>query len=632
MKQLRELSGCCISLLLAACGARDLGLAPEDDVPVLALAEDGGAPPGDSDTDQETTGINSPGTPGNAAPTELGSVPGTAPGATPEEPAVTPPPPMGVGVVGEGSPLPSDTMDPAMDPAVVTPIPVTTDVPAMMPLPADPGMEAVTPPAPTMEAPPPVATTPLPTPPPSTDPTMMPTAPVPTEPEVPPTPVEEPEPIISLPGPPLWAAVPITNSTPEVVIDVRNPERWVQLQVARDGVRNQPIASPDGTVVAHDTPGGLELYRLPTSDTDIGQRLTPFDGLGQAQALTPYGQGLLARVGNDLYRLDDSDADPVAISAALPDADLYSATVSPAAEVFFFAWYDGEAFGMSWLPLPGGTDFISAVLRDASSPALSPVWSPDGQWLAFGASPNGVFLWDSRGSADPIAVNANYSPYYSFSPDGTRLLIHTGAGLIVRALSSPAVAQVVGASNPSPGEWSVDGSYVTYTEGSTGYVTPVDVAGNPGDPIEVPGLGFGCVVGWPSPSELLYQDCTNGTRGPLLYAEVVGDAVETTEFAEGLPNVTVSPSRQCFANWGGTDLGVASMAGVGVAAAATAAATINYVLWAPDDSGILWSSGQGASTALFFMNTSDCLPTSEPLNISASIGREPQYPAFLARP
>ena len=121
--------------------------------------------------------------------------------------------------------------------------------------------------------------------------------------------------------------------------------------------------------------------------------------------------------------------------------------------------------------------------------ASEPVWSPDGQWIAYDA-PRGVFRKRADGTGEPELLLASERPTYpdSFSPDGRVLVLspdsESGQGDIV-ALSmdgdEPPTPLVQTPANEWMADVSPDGRWLAYTSMETGrpevYVRPFGTEG-----------------------------------------------------------------------------------------------------------------------------------------------------------
>jgi hypothetical protein len=190
-----------------------------------------------------------------------------------------------------------------------------------------------------------------------------------------------------------------------------------------------PALSPDGGTIAYDRAGTAWLYRW-----DRGPE--PFDA-------TSYG-------------LTEASDLRIASPAWSPDGRK-------------LAWVAGADFGQGWQMGVAFFDLQEKTYRllhpyepaGAGGWPSAPVWSPDGQWLAFNLWPasdlaeEGLWLFHASGQDDHY-LGQSYGPVWS--PDGNRLAFNRESGVWMYDLVAwrlhqvtlPPGAQVVGWAAPEP--------------------------------------------------------------------------------------------------------------------------------------------------------------------------------------
>lgn len=278
-----------------------------------------------------------------------------------------------------------------------------------------------------------------------------------------------------------------------------------------------------------------------------------------------------------------------------------------------FSAYTGSGYDLYSTQLvngvPTSTTFLFTV--PGGSPALYGAWSADSRWALF--SGDGTYLWNSGLSSAPVMINADVSPLRSFSPDGSLLLTHVGSTtdtLFVHDLrgATPGAAQAVhpgAGTGLSPGEWSLDGRFVTYFGASGGFITRILADGSPGTPQVLPGATYDCGVQWADDTTLVYATCADATPVINTY-DVADDATITmTEsqewFGEGF---LVSPDSECIVRWGQGALRIDTLTPSG-SPSRIDVDLVQKVEWAPDSSGLAYVYSDSVAD-MTFVPIDDC--------------------------
>jgi hypothetical protein len=284
---------------------------------------------------------------------------------------------------------------------------------------------------------------------------------------------------------------------------------------------------------------------------------------------------------------------------------------------------DEQVFEVVSISLLDGTLGSYSTLGDGfNSPALSTIWSQDSQYLAFGISQltgGGVCLWENEASPTPApfvsSPDAGYTPNYSFSPDDTRLLMHSSGDLRVIVVDDPLEGHMLGSGMASPGSWSPDGQYVYYAENDMGRLVPVSTSGEFGTPIEVDDMGYGCDAHWIDDRRLLNRACLAGPAPLFLLQIGAGDPpvlTTSTLVDDALDMLDASPDGQCLANWNTDAIRISGIDDVASydTLRQTATPDIRSLQWAHDSSGVAWVEyGDG----VYFQAVAGCSPVGEPI-------------------
>jgi hypothetical protein len=430
------------------------------------------------------------------------------------------------------------------------------------------------------------------------------------------------------------------SGTAAVIIDVNDTDTVLPAaDLVYELVDNRPAASADGSLVAKSADGNLVILDL---DTDVEVELI---GEADVQIITWRPEGLLVRAWeSSLYRFDANLANGTLLSDAMPPGAVVVPGISPANTQLVFSTYDSEAqqFPVWWMSLTTGS-VPQQVMIATGSPALSHLWTTDEQWVAFGVSQSeggGTYLWNT--TTDPSSVaylsadNPGYSPYYTFSPDGTKLMTFAGGGIEIMQVAGDRLTFSVPAVGSSPASWSIDGSYIMYSDSAGGHITPIAADGTPGVPLDVDGLSYGCELGWLTPDRLLYRACS-GTNTPFMLADITpGDppTVELTALStDSLSTVSAAPTTACFANWGPNAVRVGSAAQLTTYATPRSGTNLNLnsLIWAPDSSGVVWLEGLSSRRSVYWQPIdANCAPVGTPVPIVTN-SQDVTRVNFLAR-
>ncbi|MFW6079257.1 MAG: hypothetical protein ACODAE_06535, partial [Gemmatimonadota bacterium] len=205
-------------------------------------------------------------------------------------------------------------------------------------------------------------------------------------------------------------------------------ERWLAYPVQHDAQESRATRgalpgmsfTPDSRALIASWDGGI--WRIPVAD----------DGSAGSQAeRIPFTVDVELEIGPLVdfdYPVDDSptfDARQIRDLAVSPDGDRLAFTALDRLYV---------------MALPDGEPERIAPMEDATQ--YQPTWSPDGDWIAFGAwSLESGHLWRVRadGDGDPVRISATPALYRqpAWSPDGERIVAVRVPGELFRTDSRP---------------------------------------------------------------------------------------------------------------------------------------------------------------------------------------------------
>jgi Tol biopolymer transport system component len=181
--------------------------------------------------------------------------------------------------------------------------------------------------------------------------------------------------------------------------------------------------------------GGDQLFYFVTESNTriwVGDAATPAQGTsvarGRAPVLSPDGQTIYF-VGETpeqqgIFAIDRQGATrPRRLGAVVPTKGHFPASflrVSPDGEWLVLPGFDGAVYGLFLVPTGGGAARLIEVIQRHK--AISPVWSPDGQWVAYAADTNLVRVSRDLRTREVLATLAGWDSWnVRWSPDGAHI-------------------------------------------------------------------------------------------------------------------------------------------------------------------------------------------------------------------
>ena len=187
-------------------------------------------------------------------------------------------------------------------------------------------------------------------------------------------------------------------------------ERWLLYPVTRDD--QESAATRDTMPGSAFTPDGKELV------TTLNGRIVRVDVASGKTTTVPFLAKVEQEIGPRVYFESQVDEGPVKVRL------IRWAQQSP----------DGRRLAFSALSriyvmdLPAGRP---RRLTDATSGEFSPVWSPDGRWIAYVTwTPDGGHIWKAPadgGTPQQLSKRAAYYSDLRWTPDGERIVLVSGA-------------------------------------------------------------------------------------------------------------------------------------------------------------------------------------------------------------
>jgi dipeptidyl aminopeptidase/acylaminoacyl peptidase len=233
-----------------------------------------------------------------------------------------------------------------------------------------------------------------------------------------------------------------------------------------------PVWSPDGKWLAFGLHG--HVHRVP-SDGGWPKKVTDFTTAASSPRFMPDSHGLIVTVEREeIDQLLLTDLDGRWPRALTTDAlgDHWEARPSPDGKsiVYVLRRFD-DLNRLDIVRLELETEKSVTLYGKASTRALSPKWSPDGQWIAFLAQEterDEIYLVRPDGEGlHPLTHTGHDVMQFEWSPDGKQLaVIFNREGAFDLSLVETETGAIVdlrrGAGLHSNPNWSMDGSFITY--------------------------------------------------------------------------------------------------------------------------------------------------------------------------
>jgi TolB protein len=264
-----------------------------------------------------------------------------------------------------------------------------------------------------------------------------------------------------------------------VVIDADTAAELARLG---EGGPQGPVWSPDGSRIALTRMGTLDPPQIVVMSPDgSGERVL---GEGTGPSWSPDGTRL-AWSGPDGIVITDETLEPQPLGADVRGGSTVS--WSPDGSRLAFTALDcpacpvdepivGDPPNAIFTAATDGSDLVQLTSGEIDG---SPVWSPDASTIAFlrfdlsGEFPTRAMLIPANGDGDPIpllggaGISSGFgvNPRSVWSPDGMRLVLTTGDGLVVLNADGTDVRTVVPASEdvvPAEAQWSPAGDRILY--------------------------------------------------------------------------------------------------------------------------------------------------------------------------
>ncbi len=225
-----------------------------------------------------------------------------------------------------------------------------------------------------------------------------------------------------------YLSVPIAEHLRHELVSVDRTGRVSTLGAPVAGYRGHPQLSPDGRKIAVSiqTAAGVSAFSY-----DLARR-----------ELTRVADSLRGEVLVTAWSGDDQIAVQVLDAGAISTVLVRAASASPVTPVTvppgFWASSlaaDGRLVGMKendlWVVATRASNALPTPLPQTDALETQPMWSPDGQWLAYTATTTGkpeVFVRRMDGAGDPVKMSSNGGSSPAWNPNGHELFyIEPGA-------------------------------------------------------------------------------------------------------------------------------------------------------------------------------------------------------------
>ncbi len=429
---------------------------------------------------------------------------------------------------------------------------------------------------------------------------------------------------------PLWISIAAPSLT---VINVNDSaQRFVGLNSLSQEDQQMKPWSRDGHWLANSEADVLTFYDLTTGDLADSveiegvSRVLGWMGSEFVLAEASGGISMVGLDGSIVEVVPQPEMQGFSGSSASPNGDFFVYTLGGAASYpFYFVDARDKAE-------PTAPQLLASY---DMAPALSFVWSPAGDWLAYGV-PNqagGIYLWNATPGDEPVRFSpegTSYTPLHSFAPTGDSVVSYlSGAesSVLVHGHldggSLGAVTELAQETALSPAAWSPAGDYVTYSSEAGGWLHPIDPSNVQLDRTEIPNFSYGCPLQWIDAGSFLYQDCTQDAPSTLYWAEAA-DAVDPKPRLEAVISFGVGGS--CLVAWDETGFFIGDAEASTFEEVPSPIASIANVAVEPSGAGFVWSV---RDSLMYWQPMVDCTPAGDPILIDA--GAAIQQLQFLPR-
>jgi eukaryotic-like serine/threonine-protein kinase len=207
-----------------------------------------------------------------------------------------------------------------------------------------------------------------------------------------------------------------------------------------EGERGSPAVSPDGTKIAFDSSNtNFDIVEIPLA----GGPVRPLVATSRNELFpvwSPKGSTLAYvtdRSGRKeiwLRGAEDGTDRPLVTQHDFPDDQtlwLMTPAISPDGGRIAYSRISNKHVGELWIsPMAGGSPLR---IGNPKAYEISPAWSPDGKWLTYFSSDNGLLKVAVGGSDPPVSLgfSSGCENAAQWSPDGGWIACATGDGVVL---------------------------------------------------------------------------------------------------------------------------------------------------------------------------------------------------------
>jgi len=204
--------------------------------------------------------------------------------------------------------------------------------------------------------------------------------------------------------------------------------------------RGGPAVSPDGTRIAFDSyDSNFEIVELPVAGGPIRTLLATsrnelFPAWAPKGSTFAYVTDRTGRREIWLHNTEDGIDRPLVTQRDFPDDQtlwLLTLAISPDGTRIAYSRISNKHLGELWIsPMAGGSPLRIGASKSFE---IAPAWSPDGRWLTFFSSDEGMVKIAAGGSDPPVSLGFSdgcENPA-QWSPDGAWIACATGSGVVL---------------------------------------------------------------------------------------------------------------------------------------------------------------------------------------------------------